>query len=267
MSNEFDRNYQSLTQEVIATGTYKQGRNGGMVESFGVAFPIDLTQGFPLSTLRKLYPKGVFGELAAFLDGSSNVAVFQNYGCNYWNDFADEDDGDLGPIYGSQWRAFDGLSENDQIEQLVDTLDTEPNSRRMIVTAANPTQEPQMCLPPCHFAFQANVQNEHLNLIVYQRSLDLMLGFPADVILYASLVELLCNSTQQDLLPGRLVFMVGSAHIYAAHLGQAVNLLAAKPEQLPDVSFGNMTVNDFDPFAVTVQDYNPGPALNFELFT
>lgn len=254
--------YRSLIKRVIGQGDDKPSRNMPMREIFGEQFTFFPGLCFPLFTGRKLFPKGMLGELSAFLKGATTVAEFEAEGCNYWKQWADGA-GNLGVIYGSQWRDFNGEGV-DQLTQLVDDLQTNPTSRRLMVTAWNPAKTDSMALPPCHYSYQCNVTQGRLNMIVVMRSLDVMIGLPSDAVVFASLMILLCNDT--GLTPGKLIFQVGSCHIYSDHLADAEAYIARTPIVSPTiVDFKGMGVFNFDPRAVSITDYIHHEPLNFAL--
>lgn len=220
----FEPNYLMLLQDVRLRGDKRATRAGPTRQMFGTTIQVnDLTFGrFPILTTRKCYPKGVAGELAAFLHGATTVREFKHFGCNYWDANAaawDYNAGqelldmDVGNIYGAKWRNFHG---KDQLQQLIRGLRTDRFSRRHLLTTYDPSETWQ-CLPPCHLLAQFSVTNDNqLDCIVYMRSVDLCLGLPSDVILYALLVLLICN--ELDYLPGIITFMLGDTHIYENHL-------------------------------------------------
>jgi thymidylate synthase len=265
MSNKIQHEiaYRQLILETLSEGVPASSRAGDMLEVFGKQISFDLTHeaGFPLFTGRRIFIQGVVGELAAFLQGATHVSAFQTLGCNYWNTFADEN-GNLGPVYGAQWRDWDG---HDQLMALVDLMKTNPTSRRMVVNAWNVTAMSEMCLPPCHYTFQVNVDHNHFDLLVSMRSLDLMLGFPSDVLLYALLMKVLANDT--GLMPRRLIFSIGSCHIYAVH-GEASREYLGRPLiEGPDFVRVDGGIDSFMPSSVSVVNYRPCEPIYLELLT
>jgi thymidylate synthase len=223
----YDGDYLRLVSEVASIGEQRPSRAGPTRQLFGMMLKInELTYGqFPLLTSRKLFYKPVLGELAAFLRGATDLQTFKNFGCNYWDANADAWEYNqregisqkyVGQIYGAQWRSWQMYNDCDQIARLVANLKSDPYSRRHLLTAYNPYQEWQ-CLPPCHILAQFNVTNDkRLDCIVYMRSVDLCLGLPSDVILYATLTLLLAQAT--NYLPGSIMFMLGDTHIYENHV-------------------------------------------------
>ncbi len=265
MMNYVDARYDQLIEQIIHRGELIEGRNGGMVQLFGTSLSVSHCEGFPMITGRKLYPRGVFGELAAFLRGATTLEEFRNLGCNYWDQWADNA-GNLGPLYGSQWRNW-GAQSIDQIRDLVQSLLDVPHSRRHIVTCWNPGENELMALPPCYPTFQVSVGLDgNLDLVVNQRSADVMVGLPSDMILFGTLMQLLCNDT--NLKPRNLTFHFGSAHIYWAHRSNALVYLDRRKSgiPLPKVNTQYMGVNDFNPDRVKIEGYCPLAPLAFEVF-
>lgn len=262
--NEFDRAYHTLVMDVAQSGDFLEGRNGAIYELFGAMISFNLQKGFPALQGRKLFPRGVFGELSAFLKASTHVSQFHDEGCRYWDMWAD-DDGNLGKIYGYQWRKW-GEEQFDQLQWLVENLKAHPESRQLIVTAWNPTDMDDMALPPCYPTFQARVHKGKLNILVNQRSADIMIGLPSDVMFFATLTQLLCNET--GLEPGTLTFAIGSAHIYAPHIPGVMTFLnrAGYADSYPWLRHHNMTLEDFDPDRIGIVRYKPLDPIAFELF-
>ena len=262
--NDFDKEYRRLVRDVLGRGTLVQGRNAQTYELFGRSVRFNLRQGFPLLTGRKLYPRGVFGELAAFLKGADQVTQFEAEGCNYWSRFGYGDTGnELGPIYGVQWRYWNGYY--DQISALIQDIKNNPQSRRHIVTCWAPQDLDAMALPPCYPTFQVRVHPAgFLDLMVNQRSCDVMVGLPSDIILFSTLMHLLCVDT--SLMPGELVFSIGSAHIYLEHVDNAhVYLNRPTSDEYPQLFCRGMGCNDFNPKDVTWENDHVAEPLAFEL--
>ena len=225
--SQFERNYTSLVSATILHGETKVSRAGPTLSTFGTMLTIDtLKHGdFPILTQRKIYPQGILGELAGFLRGATDLQTFKNFGCNYWDANASdwprnkgipEARQEVGEIYGYQWRNWAGYL--DQLATLVSNLQRDPHSRRHLLTTYNPARLDEMCLPPCHLLAQFNVSGKQLNCSVTMRSVDLCVGLPSDIILYATLLLILCNETGYT--PGRLVFMMGDTHVYTNHVDQ-----------------------------------------------
>ena len=225
--------YLNLLQEVLDHGAIREDRTGvGTRGVFGRQIRFDLSDGFPLVTTKKIHLKSVIVELLWFLRGDTNVKWLQERGVRIWNEWADED-GNLGPVYGQQWRAFPNPNGGtvDQIAQLVKNLREAPHSRRHVVCAWNPGQVEDMALPPCHALFQFHVQDGRLSCQLYQRSADLFLGVPFNIASYALLTMMLAQVT--GLKAGDFVHTFGDAHLYENHLEQAKEQLSRSPRRCP----------------------------------
>ena len=261
----WERSYMTLLSGVLNTGDLRPSRAGDTLSVFGEELTIDalVFGGFPLLTTRKMYPRGVFGELAAFLKGAETVGQFEAEGCNYWFENARNSelnegrgDGELltGPIYGAQWINWnaDGIN---QIAELVQGIKQNPYGRRHVVSCWNPSELHLMCLPPCHIMFQCYVSDSYLDMMVYMRSVDLCVGLPSDIVLYAMLLKLLANDV--DLLPGTLKFVFGDAHVYTNHIDQAELQLLRTPYELdPEVNIpADMGTTNFQPDQVDIVRY------------
>ena len=254
------KTYLELLSHINSHGKDRSDRTGvGTRAVFGYQFRHDLRTGFPLLTTKKVWWKGVVAELLWFLAGDTNVRTLQAQGVNIWNEWADPVTGDLGPVYGRQWRNFGGV---DQIAQLVDGLKKNPTSRRHIVSAWNPPDVPAMKLPPCHPFWQCQVDDGVLHLSLYMRSCDAFLGLPFNIASYALLLSLLAEVT--DLTPGDLIISFGDLHIYKNHFAQVAEQLSRDPRPLPDL---DITVNescgifDFIPEDFEISGYDPHPAI------
>ncbi len=225
--------YLDLLEMVLEKGTDRGDRTGtGTRSVFGHQMRFDLGEGFPALTTKKLHLKSIIVELLWFLRGDTNIAYLHEHGVRIWDEWADAK-GDLGPVYGRQWRSWpDGKGgEIDQIVQLVEGIIKNPNSRRHIVTAWNPADVDAMALPPCHCLFQFHVANGRLSCQLYQRSADIFLGVPFNIASYALLTMMIAQLT--DLKPGDFVHTLGDAHLYHNHFEQARLQLARKPGPLP----------------------------------
>jgi thymidylate synthase len=225
--------YLDLMRRVRETGTKKTDRTGtGTLSVFGHQMRFDLAQGFPLLTTKKLHVKSIVHELIWFLAGDTNVAYLKANGVRIWDEWADAQ-GNLGPVYGKQWRSWaapDGRT-IDQIADVVETLRRDPDSRRLIVSAWNPADIPQMALAPCHCLFQFYVADGRLSCQLYQRSADVFLGVPFNIASYALLTMMIAQVT--DLAPGEFVHTFGDAHLYLNHLAQVDEQLQRTPGPLP----------------------------------
>ncbi len=226
------RQYHDLMERVLKHGVEKRDRTGtGTISVFGHQMRFDLAQGFPLLTTKKLFTKAIVNELLWFLRGDTNVKWLQERGVTIWDEWADAN-GELGPVYGYQWRSWparDGTT-IDQIANLVSDIKRNPDSRRLIVTAWNPADVPKMALPPCHCLFQFYVANGKLSCQLYQRSADIFLGVPFNIASYALLTMMVAQVT--DLEPGEFVHTLGDAHLYLNHLDQAREQLTRQPYPL-----------------------------------
>ena len=255
--------YLDLMKRVRDHGVRKSDRTGtGTLSVFGHQMRFDLAQGFPLVTTKKLHLKSIFHELVWFLAGDTNVRYLRDNGVTIWDEWADAH-GDLGPVYGRQWRSWaapDGRT-IDQIAEVVQTLRTNPDSRRMIVTAWNPADVPDMALAPCHCLFQFYVAEGRLSCQLYQRSADVFLGVPFNIATYAALTLMMAHVT--GLKPGDFVHTLGDAHLYSNHLEQAELQLGRAPRALPKLVLNPSVTSIFDfryeDFQVT--GYEPHPHI------
>ena len=256
------KQYLDLLYEVMQNGTPKNDRTGvGTLSLFGAQMRFDLSKGFPLVTTKQVHFKSVVHELLWFLSGDTNVKYLQDNGVRIWNEWADEN-GDLGPVYGKQWRCWttqDGAV--DQIAKAVHDLKTNPDSRRIIVSAWNVGDLDKMALPPCHLLFQFNVTNGKLNCMVTQRSCDLFLGVPFNIASYSLLTLMIAQ--QCNLKPGSLVWSGGDIHVYANHLQQVQEQLSRTPKALPQVRFKRKPASIFDYQYEDIElcNYDPYPAI------
>jgi thymidylate synthase len=257
------RPYLDLLAQILDRGVEKADRTGtGTRSIFGHQMRFDLRQGFPLVTTKKLHLKSIVHELVWFLSGSTNVAYLRQNGVTIWDEWADPS-GELGPVYGHQWRAWparDG-GEIDQIARLVAGLRENPDSRRHIVSAWNPAEIDRMALPPCHALFQFWVANGELSCQLYQRSADVFLGVPFNIASYALLTAMVAQVT--GLAPGEFVHTLGDAHLYLNHLDQAREQLSREPRALPRLALNPAvrSIFDFRFEDVTIEGYDPHPAI------
>ena len=258
-----ERAYLDLLVEVLQSGARKTDRTGtGTLSVFGRQLRFNLADSFPLLTTKKLHTKSILYELLWFLRGDTNVKWLQERGVSIWDEWADEN-GDLGPVYGYQWRHWrtpDGR-EIDQIAQLIQSLKKKPDSRRHIVSAWNPADVDKMALPPCHALFQFYVANGKLSCQMYQRSADLFLGVPFNIASYAALTLMVAQVT--DLKPGEFVLTLGDAHIYLNHLEQVREQLTRSPRPFPKLKL-NPAVKELLDFRYedfTLETYDPHPAI------
>ncbi len=261
------KTYLQLCEEILHNGTKKSDRTGtGTISVFGHQMRFDLQEGFPALTTKKLHLRSIIHELLWFLKGDTNVKYLQDNGVRIWNEWADEE-GELGPVYGHQWRSWTGADGTtvDQIAKVVEQIKTNPDSRRMIVTAWNPSQVDDMALPPCHCLFQFYVADGKLSCQLYQRSADVFLGVPFNIASYALLTMMMAQVC--DLEPGEFIHTLGDAHIYNNHLEQVQLQLTRETRTLPKMNINPKVKSIFDfsfeDFELT--DYNPHPHIKGEV--
>lgn len=257
------KQYLDLLQHVLDHGTVKHDRTGtGTKSIFGYQLRCDLSQGFPLLTTKKVHLKSIIYELLWFLKGDTNVRYLQEHGVRIWNEWADEN-GDLGPVYGSQWRSWPDYNGGhiDQISQVVDQIKHTPDSRRIIVSAWNVADVPTMKLPPCHTLFQFYVADGKLSLQLYQRSADLFLGVPFNIASYALLCMMVAHVT--GLEPGEFIHTFGDAHIYLNHMDQVHEQLSREPRSLPRMVLNPEVKSIFDYHYddFKLEGYDPWPLI------
>ena len=261
------RQYLDLLEDILSNGTVREDRTGvGTRAVFGRQMRFDLGAGFPMLTTKKLHLRSIIIELLWFLKGDTNVKWLQDNKVSIWDEWADEN-GDLGPVYGKQWRSWatPGGDTVDQIEWVLNEIKTNPNSRRLIVSAWNPADVNDMALPPCHCLFQFNVMGGKLNCQLYQRSADVFLGVPFNIASYALLTMMMARAT--GLQPGEFVHTFGDAHLYLNHVEQAELQLSRAPRSLPIMTMNpdkkdlfDWTYEDF-----TVSEYDPHPHIKAEV--
>lgn len=257
------KQYLDLLQHVLDHGILKEDRTGtGTHSVFGYQMRFDLQDGFPLLTTKKLHLKSIIHELLWFLKGDTNVKYLQENGVRIWNEWDDEN-GDLGHIYGYQWRSWPDYNGGhiDQIKEAIDTIQNNPDSRRIIVSAWNVADLPQMNLPPCHAFFQFYVANGKLSLQLYQRSADIFLGVPFNIASYALLLMMVAQVT--GLEAGDFVHTLGDAHIYNNHIEQVREQLSREPRDLPKMKLNPdvKSIFDFKYEDFELTDYNPHPHI------
>ena len=261
------KQYLDLIKHVMEHGVDKEDRTGtGTRSVFGYQLRCDLADGFPLLTTKKVHLKSIIYELLWFLRGDTNVRWLQEHGVRIWNEWADEN-GDLGPVYGSQWRAWpDGHGGTiDQIAQVIDQIKNTPDSRRIMVSAWNVAEVPTMKLPPCHSLFQFYVAQGKLSLQLYQRSADLFLGVPFNIASYALLLMMVAHVTGLEV--GEFVHTFGDAHIYRNHFDQIREQLSREPRQLPRMVLNPevKSIDDYKYEDFTLEGYDPWPAIKGEV--
>jgi thymidylate synthase len=259
--------YQKLLSDILEHGTDKSDRTGtGTRSLFGYQMRFDLSEGFPLVTTKKLHLKSIIYELLWFLRGDTNVRWLQERGVRIWNEWADEN-GDLGPVYGSQWRSWPAPDGRhiDQIANVVEAIKTKPDSRRHIVSAWNPAEVDEMALPPCHCLFQFYVANGKLSCQLYQRSADTFLGVPFNIASYALLTHMVAQVT--GLGVGDFVHTLGDAHLYSNHFEQARLQLTREVRPLPKLTL-NPDVKRLEDFTfedIVITGYDPHPLIKAEI--
>lgn len=257
------RQYLDLLQHILDTGTAKSDRTGtGTISSFGYQFRFNLADGFPLVTTKKLHLKSIIYELLWFLKGDTNVKYLNDHGVSIWNEWADER-GELGPVYGKQWRSWEGADGKtiDQITDVVRQIKTNPDSRRMIVSAWNVAELPEMALMPCHSLFQFYVADGKLSCQLYQRSADVFLGVPFNIASYALLTLMMAQVCELE--PGEFIHTFGDVHLYNNHIQQAKLQLSRSPYPLPNMEL-NPSIKDIFDFGFEdfkLKDYQSHPAI------
>jgi len=261
------RQYLDLLDHVIKTGTQKTDRTGtGTISVFGYQMRFNLEEGFPLLTTKKLHLKSIIHELLWFITGDTNIRYLNENGVNIWNKWADKD-GNLGPVYGAQWRSWssDGGKKIDQLQNVINSIKKTPDSRRHIVSAWNVGELDKMALPPCHLMFQFYVAGGKLSCQLYQRSADIFIGVPFNIASYALLTLMVAQVT--GLKPGDFVHTLGDAHIYLNHLEQVNLQLTRDPFKLPRLLI-NPAVNDILKFTAddfTLTDYVAHPHIKGDI--
>ena len=257
------KQYLDLLRHIRENGVMKEDRTGTGTQSvFGYQMRFDLSEGFPLLTTKKVHLKSIIYELLWFIAGDTNVKYLQDHGVTIWDEWADEN-GDLGPVYGHQWRSWPAPDGRviDQLSMVIDTIRRNPDSRRMLVSAWNPAEVDRMALPPCHCLFQFYVADGKLSCQLYQRSADVFLGVPFNIASYALLTMMMAQVC--GLEPGEFVHTTGDTHIYRNHFDQVATQLSREPRPLPRMrinpevkSLFDFTYEDF-----TLEGYDPWPAI------
>lgn len=261
------KQYLDLLSHILENGNEKTDRTGtGTKSVFGYQMRFDLQKGFPLLTTKKLHTRSIFHELLWFLKGDTNIKYLHDNKVTIWDEWADEN-GDLGPVYGKQWRAWQGADGKitDQISQVVNQIKNSPDSRRMLVSAWNVGEVEQMALPPCHIVFQFYVANNKLSCQLYQRSADVFLGVPFNIASYALLTEMLAQVC--GLEAGEFIHTLGDAHLYLNHIDQAKLQLSRTPYELPKLVL-NPDVKDIFDFTyedIKIENYVSHPHIKAEV--
>lgn len=269
------RQYLDALQTVLDRGTVSTDRTGtGTISHFGMQCRYPLSEGFPLVTTKKLHLRSIIHELLWFLSGDTNIRYLRENGVSIWDEWADEN-GDLGPVYGHQWRRFPKLEralsddsepklllgEVDQISDLIEAIRKTPDSRRLIVSAWNPGDVPQMALPPCHTLWQVRILGGKLHLQLYQRSADMFLGVPFNIASYALLLVMLAEVAGYE--PGDFIHTIGDAHIYSNHMDQVKLQLSRQPKPLPQLRLTRKATSIFDFRFEDFEflNYDPAPGI------
>lgn len=261
------KQYLDLLDRILTEGTRKSDRTGtGTLSVFGHQMRFNLAEGFPLLTTKKLHLKSIIYELLWFLRGDTNVKYLHDHGVSIWDEWADEN-GDLGPIYGHEWRSWPDYNGGtiDQISNVIEQIKHSPDSRRMIVSAWNVAEVEKMALPPCHTMFQFYVADGRLSLQLYQRSADTFLGVPFNIASYALLLQMMAQVT--GLQPGEFVHTTGDTHLYLNHLDQARLQLTRTPRKLPRMVLNPdvKSIFDFKYEDFSLEDYDPWPHIKADV--
>ena len=261
--NNFEIDYKHLVDEVMTLGDLRSTRNGNVKSLFGKTLKFDIQEGFPILTGRKMFYKGVLGELAAMLRGPSTLKDFEIQGCNYWSKWATKE-GKLELDYGNAWLDYNGVN---QLQNVIDKLNNDPHDRRMIIDSWRPDRLEELSLPCCHYTYQFYVrEGMYLDMVWTQRSADTMIGIPADAIFAAAWIIALGNEVK--LIPGEVTMNFGDTHIYEEHVGGVTEYMKEKIYDLPMATFNKpmgTKLVDFISADLSLKDYKHGPKIEFEL--
>jgi thymidylate synthase len=255
--------YHDALREILKNGEHSTDRTGtGTIAHFGLQMRYPLADGFPMVTTKKVHLRSIIHELLWFLSGDTNTRYLNENGVKIWDEWADEN-GDLGPVYGKQWRAFPSASGSvDQIEELIKNIKAAPDSRRLIVSAWNPAEIGEMALPPCHTMWQVRIIGDKMHLQLYQRSADMFLGVPFNIASYALLLQMLAHVTGYN--PGDFVHTLGDAHIYSNHMNQVQEQLSRDLRPLPKMQITHevKSIFDFKYEDFDLTGYDPHPHIS-----
>ncbi|MES2802914.1 MAG: thymidylate synthase [Bdellovibrionota bacterium] len=261
------KQYHDLLRHVLTEGTVKSDRTGtGTISVFGYQMRFDLQKGFPLLTTKKLHTRSIFHELLWFIKGETNIKYLKDNKVSIWDEWADEN-GDLGPVYGKQWRSWEGADGTtiDQFSNVIEEIKKNPDSRRLLVVAFNPADINKMALPPCHAFFQFYVADGKLSCQLYQRSADIFLGVPFNIASYALLVHMVAQVCNLEV--GEFIHTLGDAHIYSNHLDQVKLQLSRECRPLPKLKLNPnvKSIFDFKYEDIEITGYDPHPAIKGEV--
>jgi len=261
------KQYHDLLRHVLTQGTVKSDRTGtGTISVFGYQMRFDLQKGFPLLTTKKLHTRSIFHELLWFIKGETNIKYLKDNKVSIWDEWADEN-GDLGPVYGKQWRSWEGADGTtiDQFSNVIEEIKKNPDSRRLLVVAFNPADINKMALPPCHAFFQFYVADGKLSCQLYQRSADIFLGVPFNIASYALLVHMVAQVCNLEV--GEFIHTLGDAHIYSNHLEQVKLQLSRECRPLPKLKLNPnvKSIFDFKYEDIEITGYDPHPAIKGEV--
>ena len=255
------KQYLNIMQEILDHGIKKEDRTGtGTLSIFGTQSRYDLSEGFPLLTTKKMFLRGAIEELLWFISGNTNAGTLQEKDVHIWDAWADPETGDLGPVYGKQWRFWEpGCI--DQLGEVIEAIKTNPNSRRLLVSAWNVSDLPKMALPPCHTFYQFNVRDKYLDLQLYQRSADWFLGAGWNILEYSLLLMMVAKIAGYE--PGYFIHTTGDTHLYLNHIDQAKEQLSREPRPLPKMIIhgDQKTIDDFKFEDFELTDYDPWPVI------
>lgn len=258
------KTYLDLMTDVLENGTRRSDRTGtGTRSVFGRQIRFDLASGFPLLTTKKVHLRSIIHELLWFIAGDTNARSLQEVGVSIWDEWADPESGDLGPVYGAQWRRWQGAdgSTHDQLAHVIEQIQSNPDSRRLLINSWNVAVVDQMALPPCHCLFQFQVSEGRLNCQLYQRSADIFLGVPFNIASYALLTHMVAQVT--NLQVGDFVHTFGDLHLYENHIEQAKKQLSREPRVLPrlELEASIKNIDDFKYEHIHIHDYDPHPGI------